>query len=388
MPRSARRYLSYSPASIRKHCELAAASFDAAFGSLDDDVLHHVLSFLPLDALVAVACTSSAFSAAAADPLATELFKLRRAWDSKFSALTAFRPGIANVVASTLVDDSLARPRTLLWAGAVHCVVGFFKRVSPGSLCARNAATILYNLSALPVMAVELEKAGGIAPLVEAVVHLSRTMSRARLTGETLGCNRAARLAAVILSRVLTGSGSTPACVQAVHHALALQDDAIGRFVELLHLWGDEDDVGDEDGASPPEEVAVGGEPRQELMGARPIAALLASFCHSGGAPRAALIDAGCTAAASELLRHPAAEVRLEAARLLGSLTAAQLPGGHDPLLPVTTSSGNVYNGAHSTGVKVANTSGTARSATTGLTPDLARVSVTSRAFRLLCKSK
>ena len=138
----ARRYLSYSPVSAHKHSELMVTTTRFDLSDLGDDLLHHVFSFLPLSDLVAASCAHSALSSAAADLLVAELFALRKAWDAKFSALTAFRPGIANVIAASLVDDSIARPRIVLWAGAVHCVVAFLKRVSCSSLCSRNAAAM------------------------------------------------------------------------------------------------------------------------------------------------------------------------------------------------------------------------------------------------------
>ena len=376
MPRKTRRYLSYSPEAARKHCtrKVARVECDAfeSLGGAAQDMSHHICSFLPLATLVAASCVSRLFADSTVDLLTKELLRLRRSWGPRFKSLTSLRGKFANVVAASLLDDSVERPRTILWAGGVHCIVGFLRRVNLASPCAANAIAILYNLSALPVLPMELREAGGIVPLVDAL------MLSCQFSTSHGGCSTA-RFAAVILSRSLAGEASTPDCAQAVHQAFAQHPRALSHLVHLLSQWANAEDS-DADG------LGVRGDNRRELESIRPMATLLTAMADSSLAHCIALGEAGCVGAAMALLMHTDEAVSLAAATLLCSLMR-----DHTNRQVMRASPGSL-NQLRRLGVTVnvqgedddAPVEGSFMPASTGLTPYLARVSVTSRAFRLI----
>ena len=267
----------------------------------NEDLVHHCLSFLvhdDLPTLVATGCTSKTLKDVTKPLIVEAKQALRTAWEERFGRLQR-APSVATITSSRIADEASADPRTLLWAGGVPVAVELLQRFSVTTLCAHNAAAILFNLSRLPAFASELVAAGSVHKLVEMLLlYKSRSREPA--------CGRAAKFACMTLSNCLaTGSGraSAVAVVSALHEAGAAE-----RLVELLRFWSVP--AADE---SEPETLAT-------LKGIHPIASLMWGIAYRSEQGSAGLGAAGCVTLALDLLRSNDADLRFEAAGLLANL--------------------------------------------------------------------
>lgn len=282
-----RRYKSFEPALMRSQ-----------LASLPNDIVPLILELLPLRCLVVAARVSHTFKAAASPRLEEERRKMLDKWTPRLKALRA-QASIANKAAIVLADDVIAHPTQVMWAGGVQAAVGLLQRFSLTSLCARNAAAILFNMSHTQEFALPLVSCGGVELLV-------RMLTLSKPSGEP-ACGRAAKFAAMTLSNCLA-EGTRMECVRAVKRALHMVD-VVPRLVQLLDIWAKQSDDDDE--------------PLPSLQGIHPLASLLWGMAHRSKESAIVLGAAGTAAKALSLLENSeSSDVRYVAAGLLCNLVA------------------------------------------------------------------